>query len=63
IVFGLMLSAFGWLSPWAAAILYMSSSLFVVFNSARLVRFGEEITPHELETASAEGREPMPVPA
>jgi len=63
IVFGLMLSAFGWLSPWAAAILYMSSSLFVVFNSARLVRFGEEITPHELEKASAEGREPMPVPA
>jgi Cd2+/Zn2+-exporting ATPase len=63
IVFGLMLSAFGWLSPWAAAILYMSSSLFVVFNSARLVRFGEEITPHEQEVASAEAHEPVPVPA
>jgi Cd2+/Zn2+-exporting ATPase len=48
IVLGLTLSAFGWLGPGAAALLYMLSSLFVVLNSARLVRFGEELTPHDV---------------
>jgi len=48
IVSGLTLSAFGWLSPVAAGILYLISSVFVVFNSARIVRFGEELTPHDV---------------
>ncbi|MBN2560587.1 MAG: cation-translocating P-type ATPase [Phycisphaerae bacterium] len=41
------LGAFGIVSPVFAAFLHLGSTLFVVFNSARLVRFGEEKTPHE----------------
>jgi len=39
---GLIFSGFGVLTPVRAAGLHLVSSLFVVFNSARLVRFGEE---------------------
>jgi len=38
------LSAGGAISPVLAAILHTSSSLFVVFNSARLLRVGEELS-------------------
>jgi Cd2+/Zn2+-exporting ATPase len=38
------LSAAGNISPVLAAILHTSSSLFVVFNSARLLRVGEELS-------------------
>jgi len=34
------------LTPVTAAFLHLVSSFFVVFNSARLVRFGEELRPH-----------------
>ena len=55
IISGLSLSVFGWLSPGVAAIFYMASSLVVVFNSARLVRFGEELTPHDaIDAADAQ---------
>ena len=60
IVAGLTLSAFGWLSPGIAAILYMLSSVFVVFNSARLVRFGEELTPHDAIDAAEASLNPAP---
>jgi Cd2+/Zn2+-exporting ATPase len=40
---GLALSGFGKLSPVAAIVLHNLGSLFVVFNSARLVRAGEEL--------------------
>jgi Cd2+/Zn2+-exporting ATPase len=38
------LSAAGLVSPLLAVILHTSSSLFVVFNSARLLRVGEELS-------------------
>ena len=44
---GLTLSVFGKLPPIAAAIIHFSSSLVIVFNSARLVRTGEELTLDE----------------
>jgi Cd2+/Zn2+-exporting ATPase len=40
---GLVLSGLGKLSPLAAIVLHNLGSLFVVFNSARLVRAGEEL--------------------
>lgn len=40
---GLVLSGLGWLSPIIAALLHNAGSLIVVFNSARLVRAGEEL--------------------
>ncbi|UCD28614.1 MAG: cation-translocating P-type ATPase [Planctomycetota bacterium] len=42
-----VLGAIGWLRPTPAAILHAVASIVVIFNSARLVRFGEH-----LETAS-----------
>jgi len=43
IVGGLILSGLGMLSPIIAAILHNAGSLLVIFNSARLVRAGEEL--------------------
>lgn len=41
ILFGLVASAVGWLPVILAAILHLGGAIVVVFNSARLVRFGE----------------------
>ncbi|MCD6304179.1 MAG: cation-translocating P-type ATPase [Planctomycetes bacterium] len=56
-----ILGGLGWISPVMGAALHVSGATFVIFNSARLVRFGEElqrITPpasrHEVRT------EPVP---
>jgi Cd2+/Zn2+-exporting ATPase len=49
IVAGLTAAAAGWVNIVLAAILHFVGSLIVVFNSARLVRFGEEFAPHRLE--------------
>ena len=47
IVGGLCLAGFGFLkSPIVAAILHNVGSFAVIFNSARLVRFGEEARPY-----------------
>jgi Cd2+/Zn2+-exporting ATPase len=46
IILGVSASAVGWLPLIYAAVLHFSGSLIVVFNSARLVRFGEELEPH-----------------
>ncbi len=43
IIGGLMLASFGYLPPIVAAVLHVTGSLVVVFNSARLVRKGEEL--------------------
>ncbi|MFC1676579.1 heavy metal translocating P-type ATPase [Planctomycetota bacterium] len=43
------ISAFKYLRPEVAAILHFGGSLLVVFNSARLVRFGEELD-HETQS-------------
>jgi Zn2+/Cd2+-exporting ATPase len=46
VIGGLILAALNYLPPIAAAILHVVGSLIVVFNSARLVRQGEELEPH-----------------
>jgi len=43
IILGVAAASTGWLSPIYAAILHFGGSLIVVFNSARLVRYGEEL--------------------
>jgi Cd2+/Zn2+-exporting ATPase len=43
IIVGLTVTAFGYLGPIPAAILHNVGSLIVIFNSARLVRKGEEL--------------------
>lgn len=41
---GMILSVFGWMTPIWAAVLHTGSTLVIIFNSARLVRTGEELT-------------------
>jgi len=48
------ISAFKFLRPEMAAVLHFVGSLIVVFNSARLVRFGEELSHAPLPAYSAE---------
>ena len=43
----LALGAFDIVTPTQAAFMHFASSVIVVFNSARLVRFGEEKETHE----------------
>ena len=45
IIGGLTLAAFGFINPIIAVLLHNAGSLVVVFNSARLVRQGEELEP------------------
>jgi Zn2+/Cd2+-exporting ATPase len=45
IIGGLAAASFGYLNPIVAAIMHNVGSLIVVFNSARLVRQGEELEP------------------
>jgi Cd2+/Zn2+-exporting ATPase len=46
VIGGMVLAALNYLPPIAAAVLHVVGSLIVVFNSARLVRQGEELEPH-----------------
>ena len=46
VILGVAAGAAGWLPAVYAAVLHFAGSLFVVFNSARLVRYGEELS-HE----------------
>ena len=48
IVLSVCASAAGYVPPVMAAMLHFGSSLIVVFNSARLVRFGEHLVPHSV---------------
>ena len=50
IIVGLTLAAFGTIGPITAAILHNVGSLIVIFNSARLVRKGEELEHYQPET-------------
>jgi Zn2+/Cd2+-exporting ATPase len=50
IIVGLTLAAFGTIGPITAAILHNVGSLIVIFNSARLVRKGEELEHYHPET-------------
>ncbi len=58
IVGGLAAAASGNLNPIVAAILHNVGSLIVVFNSARLVRQGEELEPFQTEAQPAETGSP-----
>ena len=66
IIGGWTAGAFGYLNPIIAAILHNAGSLIVVFNSARLVRLGEELEPFQAAAAEptdkAPGRPAEPVP-
>lgn len=44
VIGGILLAVFGIMTPILAAILHLLSTLIVLFNSARLVRTGEELT-------------------
>jgi len=44
IIVGVFAAAASWLSPILAAVVHLSGSIIVIFNSARLVRFGEHLT-------------------
>jgi Cd2+/Zn2+-exporting ATPase len=45
VIGGLVLAAMKFISPIVAALMHVAGSLLVVFNSARLVRHGEELEP------------------
>jgi hypothetical protein len=45
-----ILAALGLITPVAGAALHTLAACFVIFNSARLVRFGEELHTEEPET-------------
>ena len=50
---GLTFAGLGWMTPILAALLHNVSSFIVIFNSARLVRMGEEFAPHTPSPKSA----------
>jgi Cd2+/Zn2+-exporting ATPase len=52
VIGGLILAAMKYINPIVAAFLHVAGSLIVVFNSARLVRSGEELDPHVAPVAS-----------
>ena len=65
IIGGLTLAAFGKINPIVAAIMHNAGSLIVIFNSARLVRQGEELEPYESPSTAEpphQGRELAPAP-
>ncbi|MEI7731423.1 MAG: cation-translocating P-type ATPase [Verrucomicrobiota bacterium] len=47
IIGGLTLAALGYLNPIVAALMHNAGSFIVIFNSARLVRQGEELEPYK----------------
>ncbi len=51
---GMLLSVFGWMTPIWAAVLHAGSTLIIIFNSARLVRTGEELTLEEQSQSRSE---------
>ncbi len=70
LVFGVMYvvivmasGAFNLIPPEVAGFLHLASTFVVVFNSARLVRFGEEKTPHDQVAPDESMAPPAPAPA
>ncbi|MBN1436698.1 MAG: cation-translocating P-type ATPase [Sedimentisphaerales bacterium] len=55
IVLGVSLAASGWLPAVLAVIMHLAGSLIIIFNSARLVRFGEELTEGPVPSAFGPG--------
>jgi Cd2+/Zn2+-exporting ATPase len=62
IIGGLTAAAMGYLNPIVAAIMHNAGSLIVVFNSARLVRMGEELEPFQIAAPEPPATQP-PAPA
>jgi Cd2+/Zn2+-exporting ATPase len=62
IIGGLALASFGYLNPVVAAILNNVGSFIVVFNSARLVRQGEELEPYQGAAAAEPSAAEAPAP-
>jgi Cd2+/Zn2+-exporting ATPase len=56
VIIGLSLASFGYLNPIVAAIMHNAGSLIVIFNSARLVRKGEELEHYQPETVEPAAR-------
>jgi Cd2+/Zn2+-exporting ATPase len=56
IIGGLSFASFGYLNPIVAAILHNVGSLIVIFNSARLVRKGEELEHYQPVPVESSGR-------
>jgi len=52
IIGGLTAAAFGWLTPITASMLHVTGTFIVIFNSARLVRKGEELEHYHPEMVS-----------
>ena len=63
VVGGLLLSTFGYLTPVLAAVLHNVGSFGVIFNSARLVRHGESLSPYEEAQATETSSQPAASPA
>lgn len=63
IIGGMTLSAMSYVPPVLAAVMHTAGSLIVVFNSARLVRKGEELEHYQPEPAApAPGQPAAPTP-
>src|ERR1700686_1685049 len=63
IIGGMTFAALGKVPPVVAAVMHTASSLIVVFNSARLVRKGEELEHYQPQAAPpAPGRPMTPTP-
>ena len=58
IIVGMILASYGVINPIVAALLHNAGSLIVVFNSARLVRQGEELGSFEPESTPASTDDP-----
>ena len=58
-VVGLVLAATGRINIWAAPLLYALGFVIVIFNSMRLVRFGEEFTEQEQARLRHEAGRPV----
>ncbi len=55
IIAGLTLAALGYITPIVAVLMHNVGSLLVVFNSARLVRLGEELEPFQTPASASAG--------
>jgi len=60
IIGGLSLAAIGYLNPIIAAIMHNAGSIMVIFNSARLVRQGEELEPFRPQIPAADAGDATP---
>ncbi len=62
IVVTVTLASMSLIKPMLAAVLHLGISTIVVFNSARLIRAGEELTPHVVEEAPVHEAPEPPAP-